>query len=234
MSDLGLKRPPWKPDLSGLPWQSRWAYHILKPLSRLLYRPRYYGLDNLPRQGPYIILANHQSFFDVMLLNPAIPLNPIWLGKKELFESPLMAPVIKGFGAIPIDREASNFTAVKQIFALLKDGGILAVFPEATRIKEGKQGEILPKAGLVHLLSRAKVPLIPICLEYPYRLFRRHRVVVGPAFHMPVVKAGEETAAAAYILAKIYGLLGDLPGPLQDRVDKFTDSMPMEDQHEKA
>ncbi len=219
MADSGLKRAPWQPDISSLPWQSRWAYHVLKPISRFLYRPRYYGLENLPAQGPYIILANHQSFFDVMLINPALPVNPIWLGKKELFANPLLAPVIRGFGAISINREDSNFGAVKQVFEKLKAGEVVAVFPEGTRIKEGRQGEVLPKKGLVHLLSRAKVPLIPIGIEYPYRLFHKHRVVIGPAFSLPAIPRGEEAEAAGLILRTIYGLLGDLP-PGLDRQSK--------------
>lgn len=217
MADSGLKRAPWKPDISSLPWQSRWACHLLKPLSRFLYRPRYYGLENLPAKGPYIILANHQSFFDVMLINPALPVIPIWLGKKELFENPLIAPVIRGFGAIAINREDSNFSAVKQIFAKLKAGEIVAVFPEGTRIKPGRQGEIIPKTGIVHLLSRAKVPLIPVAVEYPYRLFRKHRVVIGQAFSLPAIQRGEEAEAGKFILRTIYGLLGDPPPSLEDR-----------------
>ncbi|MDO5033489.1 MAG: lysophospholipid acyltransferase family protein [Eubacteriales bacterium] len=215
MADSGLKTAPWKQDLSHLPWRSRWAFHLLKTLSRLLYRPRYYGLENLPAQGPYIILANHQSFFDVMLINPLLPVNPLWLAKQELFQQPLIAPVIKGFGAIPINREDSNFTAVKQVLSALKEGQVIGVFPEATRLKAGQQATKLPKVGLVRLLARADVPLIPLALEYPQRIGHQHRLVIGPAFRLNQFGRGQEEAAGRFIMEQIYQLLGPLPSALR-------------------
>lgn len=118
------------------------------------------GLEKLP-EGPCIVLANHQSFWDNMFMQIIIPEHS-WIIKQELFDIPFFGWALKVVDPIAVDRSAS--ISVKQI---LRDGAIkirqgqwLVIFPEATRVKPGQTIKFKPSA--VKLAQMTKVPIVLI------------------------------------------------------------------------
>lgn len=178
-------------DKRELAWQEtaypryrKWIIRLLTPLLRLLFRPKYAGLEHLNREGPFVIVCNHRRFFDVMLIYGKIPRCSAWLAKAELFDSPIVGEAARRMGAIPVNRDTADIRAIKTSMQVIKNGGILGVFPEGKRLQAEEQGKVLPREGLIRLLERLNVPMVPVLFEGPYRLFRRVHIVAGEAFTM--------------------------------------------------
>jgi len=122
------------------------------------------GFEHLPRSGPYIIVANHLSFFDHLLLGAMYVTlfkeKIYFLTKKESFTSFWSRLWHDATGAIPIDREGPNKSQFKTIIDLIKQKCIVVIYPEGTRSKDGT---LLPfKTGAFKIAARMKVPIIPI------------------------------------------------------------------------
>ncbi len=83
------------------------------------------------------------------------------MAKKELFEIPVLGPVIRALGAYPVDRRGSATAAIKRSLHVLDDGGAVGIFPEGTRNREGT---VTPQIGVALLASLAGAPVVPACI----------------------------------------------------------------------
>lgn len=159
------------------------------------------GLENVPRSGPLIVACNHASLVDPPLLASAIApaRRPRFLGKKELFELPLLGRFFRVLGAIPLDRGGADLGAMREALATLERGGALAIFPEGTRVRPGQSRP--PKTGVSFLSVRARAPVLPVRVlgtsEFPWSRPLEIR------FGSPLPAAGDEgrEAASAYARA---------------------------------
>lgn len=191
--------------------------------SRCLARPCYFHRERLPELGPYVLIANHQSILDVMLLHTLPKQNISWIAKLSLFNKPLLGEAIRRFGAIPVDRSQADLSSVKTVLTVLREDGIIGLFPEGTRVSWEKRGEVLPKAGVASLLSRVNVPIVPILIRGPYRKFHRTPIYIGEAFQfskkeLQELRASDQQGAAErYLLERIYGLEESLERELRGK-----------------
>ena len=190
-----------------LPWFLRVIYSILYFISRLCLRPKLLGAENIPQSGSFIVIANHQSNFDPLLISPYLPRMPRWLGKIELFRCKILASIFEAYKVIPIHRGGTNVASVKKIFRELRSGAIIAMFPEGTRIRRDQIGEVRPSRETLRLLAKSKVPILPVYLEMPYRYFRSNKVIVGKPFNWSDLQF-EENAEGKALLELIYNLSG--------------------------
>ena len=122
------------------------------------------GIDNLKIDGSYILMANHQSNFDIPVLLGCLPVQFRWLAKAELFKIPIFGRGMRGCGYISIDRSnrKSAFRSLAEAAQKIRNGVSVLIFPEGTRSWDG---EIQPfkKGGFV-LSVDAGVPIIPIII----------------------------------------------------------------------
>jgi 1-acyl-sn-glycerol-3-phosphate acyltransferase len=136
-------------------------YALLKPLAaaafRLFFRLRAVGAEHVPRRGPVLIAANHQSVLDPPLVGAVAPRPLSFLAKAELFRIPLFGPFIARLNARPVRREGADPGALRTALRVLADGGALLVFPEGTRGTEGELGPAKPGAGMLAVMSGATV-----------------------------------------------------------------------------
>ena len=141
--------------------------------------PRRYGMKNIPRKGPCILVCNHRSNLDFLSVCYIIPRSPAFLVKKELMGIKPIAWVFRKAGLIDIDRGASDTAAIRKAENALKQGKALAIFPEGTRSKlpNERMGELQGGATLIAL--RAKVPVIPLFIRGKYGLFSRPKIYAG-------------------------------------------------------
>ncbi len=124
------------------------------------------GIDNVPKNGPFIIAANHESYMDhfiivctfILHLNKKIH----FLSKKEHFDNIFKKAWHTYAGAIPLDRGAGGKEALKLAVRALKRGKIIAIHPEGTRTLTGKLQR--GKTGVARLALAAKVPVVPVGL----------------------------------------------------------------------
>jgi 1-acyl-sn-glycerol-3-phosphate acyltransferase len=119
------------------------------------------GLENIPEQGPAILMMNHIAFIDSIILVHAVPRNIVPLAKIEVYNYPVVGIFPKIWGVIPVRREEVDKRAVKQILEVLKAGEIVLIAPEGTRGSQLQPG----KEGVAYLASRSGVPIVPVAVE---------------------------------------------------------------------
>jgi 1-acyl-sn-glycerol-3-phosphate acyltransferase len=140
---------------------------IVGPIYRLLFRGRTEGVDNVPRQGAFVVVANHGSHLDPPLLNHAIGRPVAFMAKQELFQVPLLGSLIRGCGAYPVARGAGDRHALRLATERLAQGWATGVFIDGTRQTDGRVNN--PQHGAALLAARAGVPLLPVALINSHR-----------------------------------------------------------------
>src|SRR5213080_1687802 len=145
------------------------------PVLHSVFRLEAYGLERLPREGGFVLAANHTSSFDPWPLG--LPLWPrrqlFFMAKVELF-NPVLAPLLRAAGAFPVRRGERDFQAIETAARICKEGGIVAMFPEGTRQTKGlrKKFEHRPRTGSARIALGAGVPLVPAAIAGSDRLSR--------------------------------------------------------------
>ena len=169
------------------------------PARRGLVRLRVEGAANLPPDGPAIIAANHLSFFDSVLLLFALPRRVYALGKAEYTERRITRWLFCGAGMIPIRREqpADLSGAFDQAREVLDAGGVLAIFPEGTRSRDGQLHR--GHSGAAHLALETGAPLVPVGI-----IGTDHILPTGARFVRPFRRATLRVGAPIWPRARGY------------------------------
>jgi 1-acyl-sn-glycerol-3-phosphate acyltransferase len=149
-------------------------------VSRAVTRVRVEGdLSAIPREGPIILAANHISNADPVLvgawLTPALGRRIHWLGKKEMFDWPVVGWVARNGGVLPVDRGAADAEAFRMASRVLEAGQVLVIFPEGTRSPTGELQQ--PKDGLAMLALRTGATVVPIGISNTDRVWPRGRKI---------------------------------------------------------
>jgi 1-acyl-sn-glycerol-3-phosphate acyltransferase len=156
-----------------------WVRLMLRLSGVLFYRVRCTGRQLVPQSGGVILLSNHQSFLDPLLIGAATNrrMNP--LARDSLFRYPVVGPLIRSLNSIPLDRDGLGLSGLKETLKRLREGNVVLIFPEGTRSADG---EVRPlKAGFTTLARRAKVPLVPVAIDGAYEAWPRQRKLPGPS-----------------------------------------------------
>ncbi len=148
---------------------------------RMFYPTKIIGKKNIPK-GACILSSNHTSNMDAVIFALKTWEKKYYLAKKELFKNKFMGFFLKKFGAIKIDRQSSDVTAIKNCLKVLKDGKKLFIFPEGTRVQNENMelGEV--KHGVAMFAIKAKVPIVPIFISKKPKPFRRNKIFIGEPF----------------------------------------------------
>ena len=136
----------------------------------LLWWPRYIGRENLPT-GPYLICANHRSWFDPPFVAIVIPREVGFLAKAELFKNPFFGKLIWALNARPVRRGTVDRSAIDHVLAHLKNNIPVVTFPEGTRSRTGKMQP--PRPGIGMLARLAGVPVVPIYIKGSFKMSHR-------------------------------------------------------------
>jgi 1-acyl-sn-glycerol-3-phosphate acyltransferase len=174
---------------------------------KLLYRLRAKGLEHLPREGGFVLAANHTSNFDPWPLGLTI-FPRRWLrfmAKSELYWWPLRY-LLDGGGAFPVRRGEGDTEAIAKAVELARSGEIVVMFPEGTRQKKGlrKKWQARPHTGAARIAQEAGVPLVPAAVKGTDRLAR-----LGPlrvAFGAPLEPGPSPRETTDRLMAEIQRL----------------------------
>jgi 1-acyl-sn-glycerol-3-phosphate acyltransferase len=187
---------------------SRPLYAIVKafvaPFMRVYFRLRIVDAQRIPREGAVIIAPNHKSFWDSFFVGVATKRHVRFMGKSELFERPTARLLVR-LGAFPVRRGAADEEALETARTVLRQGGVLAVFPEGTRIRDPDElGE--PRSGAGRLALETGAPLVPAAISGTENLFfgpvpKPTRVAISFGEPIAVEGLGPSPAAARELIA---------------------------------
>lgn len=143
-----------------------------------IYPVRYHGTENMRLQAPYILVANHQSWMDPLIVaSPCKEYEVRFVGKKELNVNRFLTGMLSRLHMITVDRHNTDLSAMRQCMKALKEGRVLGIFPEGTRHQKELMAEV--ETGAAVLALRAKVPLLPVYVQHKPRFLRMNHVYVG-------------------------------------------------------
>ena len=146
------------------------------------------ALDAIPETGPAIVAANHASNLDPVVLAsvvmPKLGRRLQWLGKKELFDWPIVGVIARNGGVHPVDRSKADVEAFRLAKRILDEGHLLLVFPEGTRSRDGALQEA--RDGTAVLALRSGAPIIPIGIAGSYDRWPRGQKIPHPGGRVTV------------------------------------------------
>lgn len=188
-----------------------------------VYRLRSSGLENIPDEGPALVICNHVSFMDALIIIGCCRRPVRFVMDYQIFRIPILNFVFRTGGAIPIASARENREILEQAYqrvaAYLADGEVVGIFPEGQLTKDGQIGVF--KNGVERIIRNNPVPVIPMALRglwgsffsrrygqamrsWPRRFWSRIELVVGAAIP-------PEQANSALLRKQVSALRGDIP-----------------------
>lgn len=149
------------------------SYQVGQFLAWVIFRStgaRILGRENIPSEGSFLLVSNHQSFLDPLFVSLACSVPQIhFMAKEELFQSPTSRHMMLGLGAFPVKRSGPTKETLAQVLRLLKDDRVLCLFAEGTRSKDGELQDF--QAGFAKIARRTNTPVVPIGITGTRNLF---------------------------------------------------------------
>jgi 1-acyl-sn-glycerol-3-phosphate acyltransferase len=141
------------------------------------------GTEFIPRSGPFLLAANHASYFDPPAIGCRLPRESHYFARKTLFKPGLKETLLRKVNTIPVDLESdSDISALKAVFRVLKEGGGILLFPEGTRTHDGGFQPARPGVGMI--ACKSGVPVVPTRIFGSYEAFGRQ--TRGPKLFTPI------------------------------------------------
>ncbi|MEB3231821.1 MAG: lysophospholipid acyltransferase family protein [Leptolyngbyaceae bacterium] len=135
---------------------------IISPVLHTYFRGRIYGAEQVPVQGPLLVVSNHASYFDPPLLSSCVRRPVAYMAKEELFRIPVFRQAIQLYGAYPVKRGGSDRAAIRAALSRLEKGWAVGIFLQGTRTPDARIPS--PKLGAALIAAKAQVPLLPVSL----------------------------------------------------------------------
>ena len=170
-----------------------------KTMFRVLdFKIQVVGAEHIPATGGAVLASNHVSYLDFIFCGlGAQPAKRLvrFMAKKSVFTHKVSGPLMRGMHHIPVDREAGS-AAFQEAIAALRGGEVVGVFPEATISESFTVKEL--KSGAARLAHEAGVPLIPMVVWGPHRLWTKGHKKDLTKRHVPaIIKIGEPITTTA-------------------------------------
>lgn len=173
-----------------------------------------YGCQHVPQRGGALLISNHQSVLDPVLLGVHLHRPISFIAKAELFENPKFSWLIRNLNAFAVRRGQADVAAIKEALNRVKDGQVVTLFPEGTRSRDGSLNTIQP--GIAMLVRRAEAPVIPAVIDGAFRSWPKGsklpravpiRVMFGPPLQVEGMKGDQ---IVPMIARTMQGMLDEL------------------------
>lgn len=149
-------------------------YRIVRLIVRFLFlslfRPRIKGIENIPKNENYILAGNHTKWLDPVMLVAIVKDEIHFLAKDSLFKG-ITKPIVKGMGAIPVNRKIHDHQALENAIDVLRKGAVIGIFPEGTINREKKVPTLPFKIGAVKMANTTNTKIIPFVITGKYKVF---------------------------------------------------------------
>lgn len=146
--------------------------------SIFMFRTRLFGMENVPKTGPVVLICNHQSFLDPVLVTHALPREGHYMARDSLFNGGPLGRLVRYLNAFPVRRGEADITSIKETLRRLKSGALVTVFPEGTRTLDGAIAPMRP--GALLLAKKANAPIVPTLILGAFEAWPRHLKLPRP------------------------------------------------------
>jgi 1-acyl-sn-glycerol-3-phosphate acyltransferase len=170
------------------------------------------GLEHLDSRKSYIVVSNHQSFFDIFSLLGHLPLQFRWIAKAELFRIPLLGWAMTRTGYIPIERDSPKkaYRSMLQAAEKVREGVSILIFPEGTRSPDGLLQPF--KKGVFLIALKSQAPILPVAIRGTRNIMRKNDWRAYPGhveirIFPPIETAGFSTAKEAELSEQVRNTL---------------------------
>ena len=164
---MGKNREPF----ASLALYHAFKWSVVSPVLHAYLRGRVYGTENVPQEGPLLVVSNHASDFDPPILSCCVQRPVAYMAKEELFRVPILKQAITLYGAYPVKRGAADRTAIRSAIECLQAGWAVGVFLQGTRTPDARIPD--PKLGAALIAAKVKVPLLPVSLWGTEAIFQK-------------------------------------------------------------
>jgi 1-acyl-sn-glycerol-3-phosphate acyltransferase len=194
-------------------WCSCWA------ISQVWFRYRYFGRTNVPMTGPVLLVANHQSHLDPVLVGLACPRRLKYLARHDLFFWPF-SWWIRALGAVPIDRQRGAHSGMKTTLKLLQQHEAVLVFPEGSRTYDGQLQPFRP--GFCLLARRSGATIVPVAIGGAFHSMPRGSAFPQPSpitlsFALPIANAEHQQLSDEQLVRLVESRIARSLADLRDR-----------------
>jgi 1-acyl-sn-glycerol-3-phosphate acyltransferase len=146
---------------------------------KLFNRMEVRGAENLPETGPVVLVSNHISNWDPMVVGSSVHRKVHFIAKEELFKAPLIGLLIKAWGAMPVKRGRGDREAISKSLEVLREQKVLGIFIEGTRNKTNPDRMQKPQPGAAMLAIKSGAPVVPMVVKNTRFVFRFAKIKVA-------------------------------------------------------
>lgn len=192
----------------------RFARNLVGLIGHIIFRVKYYGVENIPETGGLIAAGNHRTSWDPIFMAVGIKKRQVfYMAKAEFFKYPIIKQIFNGLGAYPVRRGRGDRSALDAAIDVVKKEQIMGIFPEGTRNKDGE--DMKPQTGVALIAAASGGDVMPVSIycEGKVRIFKKITVRFGKPIPnadicpSTVLTSQERKYAARYIMERIVEML---------------------------
>ena len=150
----------------------RWGHRLTNIFCQAFGRLEARGVHHIPKEGGVLLVSNHVSFLDPVIVGSAANREIHFMARSNAFDIPGLGKLISIYNAYPVNRGAPDLGALRKTIALLKAGNVVLMFPEGTRSVDGTLGKA--RDGACFIAHRAGVPTLPVYHSGAERMLPRN------------------------------------------------------------
>ncbi|MBR5618116.1 MAG: 1-acyl-sn-glycerol-3-phosphate acyltransferase [Clostridia bacterium] len=156
------------------------AYPLIRPVIRMLikivFKEKVVGLENIPKDGKFIVASNHVTAIDPVLVADRCPRTLHFMAKINLFKNPFSNWLLTTMNAFPVDRTGVDMKAIRYAEALLDNGHAIGIFPEGTRSKTLEPQRA--RGGVALIAQQTGADILPVCIYFSEKPHFRSRLTI--------------------------------------------------------
>lgn len=180
-------------------------YKLVRPILYVvikLYKPKYIGLENIPKDGAFILAGNHTSYLDPLLVASSTKRCVHFFAKDSLYKG-IKKPIFKGLGIIPVNRSIKDKNSLENGIKCLKNNHVVGIFPEGT-INRTNDIIMKFKYGTVKMSYETNTKIIPFAIKNKYKFLKKSVTIV---FDTPIIAKNNLEKSNVYLENKVKNLL---------------------------
>lgn len=190
-------------------------FPIVNALTRIFFRLEVRGTGNIPRKGPAVLIANHEGYLDPLFLQMGTARTVRYMMSSAFYDFKPTRPIFRLCEAIRVADDGPNRDSLRTALEVLKEGGLIGIFPEGALTRDGKVGPVLP--GAAFLAARGKAPVVPARIDGSFEALPKGRLIprqtqVTVTYGPPVTIESARGKAPVHKILEAMAAVGVRPG----------------------